>query len=76
MQAEEQQEIIAKVGTPWHRRDFDALKAKALELRAEGFSLRQVAEYFDVSKGTIRYWLEGRERRARSLQAAQTASPR
>ncbi len=70
MEPEERREIVKKVGEPWRKRDFEGRKKKVQELLAEGFSKRQVAKYFDVSTGTIKYWLNGRDRRARNPETA------
>jgi transposase len=74
MKPDERAEIVKKVGEPWHRRDFETLKKRVQEFLREGFSKRQIADYFGVSTGTIKYWLDGRDRRkARKLQATRYA---
>ena len=73
MDANERAQIVEEVGEPWHRIDFAARKKRAEELLGEGFSKRQIARYFDVSIWTITYWLTGRDRRIRKLQAARSA---
>jgi transposase len=63
MNDSERAEIVAKVGEPFNLIDFAARKKKVVELLAAGFSKPQIARYFGVSQGTIRYWLIGRDQR-------------
>lgn len=69
MDPNERAQVIAKVGEPHHRIDFAARKKRVLELLAEGFAKPQIAQYFGVSAGTIRYWTVGRDRRAARIAA-------
>jgi len=69
MDDSERAQIVAKVGEPWHHIDWAARKRRVAELRAAGFSTGQIAQYLDVSRDTVYYWLKDRDiRRARKLQ--------
>ncbi len=70
MKPDERAEIVKKVGEPWHRRDFETLRKRVEEFLAEGFSKRQIADYFGVSTGTVKNWLKGRDARMRRNQEA------
>lgn len=74
MKDREHAEIVAKVGEPWHRINWEARKARIKELRAAGFSYGQIAEYLGVSVGTVQYWEKRRDAR-RNRQAARSRWP-
>ncbi len=67
-------EIVAKVGEPHHRIDWEARKARVKTLRGAGFSYGQIAEYLGVSVGTVQYWEKRRDAR-RKRQAARSGWP-
>jgi DNA-directed RNA polymerase specialized sigma subunit len=56
---EELKKIIQKVGRPWHRRKRRISVKRVKSLREQGFSLRQIARWYDVSEATIRRRLKG-----------------
>ena len=65
LSATEYAEVVRKVGAPWYaseKLDTDKIN----QLRACGFSMRQIGEYFGVSRSTVYRALD----RAKAEQSA------